>query len=391
MGVGVELFRLDAIDEEELTVEEAEIADEVKDEASTTAVMRIYEEIGEDFWTGGGVTAKRFSDELREFGDIKRLNIHINSLGGDAFAAQAIHSIISDHPSKKTSYIDGVAASAATIIACGADEVIARHNTNYMIHYPWAVAVGDAETLRKGAEDLEKITIPIVSVYKTQVKGKTTEAQIRQLMGDETWMTADEARDYGFVDRVRGKIKAIARASKTQIMCNGKLMDVGRYHYKNLPKYPSMRAEKPEFEPEADLAPKSNNKKGISMTREDIDPQLLASITEEARVAERARLAALDAMNGPGLSEVITKAKVDGKQPGEIAMECFTLTKAQLTAAEAVSALARDAKPANQIKAGDAPLGKPEEDRKTKGANLIANAFKAQRPQQRTVAGNGSN
>jgi hypothetical protein len=96
-----------------------------------------------------------------------------------------------------------------------------------MIHEPWSLAVGDADTLRKAAADLDAVTVPILSVYKEQVKGKIDEANIRQLMADETWMSADEALEYGFVDEVRGKISAIAKVGKSQIMCCGQLMDVG--------------------------------------------------------------------------------------------------------------------------------------------------------------------
>jgi ATP-dependent Clp protease, protease subunit len=377
MGLGIELFRLDALAEEELTAEEMEVAEESKDQASTTAVMRIYEEIGEDFWTGNGVSAKRFADELSSFGDIKRLNIHINSLGGDVFAAQAIHSIISDHTSAKTAYIDGVAASAATLIACGADEVVARLNTNYMLHYPWAMAVGNAETMRKAAEDLDAVTVPILSVYKEQVKGKIDEDKIKALMEDETWLTAEEALEYGFVDKVRGKIKAIAKVSKTQILCSGRLMDVGKYHYRNVPQYPTIKSKAEAIA--KPVEPKQKETKKM-MTREEIDPQLLATIENEARTAERVRLAALDALNGPGLAEIVAKAKADGKQPKDIALECLNVTKAELASVTAVSALARDAKAANAVRAGDAPMPKAEDDRVAKNTNLILNAFKAQHP-----------
>jgi hypothetical protein len=100
LGLGVELFRLDSISEDELTVEEAEVANESKEQATTTALMRIYENIGEDFWTGGGVTAKRFADELAGFGGIKRLNIHINSLGGDV-SRRRLSTIISDTAARR--------------------------------------------------------------------------------------------------------------------------------------------------------------------------------------------------------------------------------------------------------------------------------------------------
>src|SRR4029077_12826140 len=273
MGLGVELFRLDAVDTEELTVEEIDAAEET-DQVST-AVMRVYEDIGEDFWTGGGVTAKTFSEQLDSFGDIKNLHIHINSLGGDAFTAQAIHSIISDHRSRKTAYIDGVAASAATIIACGANEVVARGNTSYMIHYPWAMAVGNAGTMRKAAEDLDAVTGHIVNGYKTHVGCKIREDEIRELMENETWMSADEALDYGFVDRIKGKIKAIAKVSKSQILCSGKLMDIGKYHYRNVPQYPYSAKAKVESKITRD---ELKRKETSIMTKDEIDPKLLGEI-----------------------------------------------------------------------------------------------------------------
>jgi ATP-dependent protease ClpP protease subunit len=229
MGLGIELFRLDTVDEGELTAEEAEEANESKETATGTAIMRIYEEIGEDFWTGGGVTAKKFAEELDDFGEIKRLHIHINSLGGDVFTAQAIHSIIADYKgARKQSFIDGVCASAATLIACGANEVVARTNSTYMVHYPWGMCIGYAETMRKAAEDLDNVTIPIINVYKGQVGDKIDEEKIRELMADETWMDAEKALEYGFVDRIKGKIKAIAKVNKSQILCCGRLLDVGQ-------------------------------------------------------------------------------------------------------------------------------------------------------------------
>lgn len=385
-GLGVELFRLDAVAEDELTAEETDAAEEGGADAANTAVMRIYEDIGEDFWSGGGMTAKKFADELDSLGDVKRLNIHINSLGGDVFAAQAIHSIICGHASKKTAYIDGVCASAATLVACGADEVIARHNTNYMLHYPWAMAVGNADTMRKAAADLDAVTIPIVSVYREQVKGKIDEEKIRGLMEDETWLTADEAFEYGFVDKVRGKIKAIARVGSGQIMCSGRLMDTSRYRYRNVPKYPLIKRPAPEngdeLEPQADAQtrPQPNKEKKHMNTREEIAPELLATIEGEARAAERTRLAALDAMNGPGLGDIIAKAKADGKQPNDIALECLTVTKQQLGASQATSALARDAAAARGLPAGDAPPPRDAEKPEAKGAKLVVSAFKSQKP-----------
>jgi ATP-dependent Clp protease protease subunit len=408
LGLGIEVFRLDAVEEiseeEEVAVDE-DVGDKEK---SNTAIMRIYEDIGEDFWTGGGITAGKFAKELDELGDIKRLNIHINCLGGDAATAQALYNIIGDHPSKKTSYIDGVAASAATIVACGADEVIARHNTNYMVHYPWTIAMGYADELRKAADNLEKITVPIVSVYKCQVKGKIDETKIRDLMLNETWMTADEALEYGFVDQVRGKISGIAKVRGTsQIFCSGKVMNIGKYHYKNVPKYPTVESPLDEKQAGSDVKvvlsynlktkdkPAENEKpKGKhEMTLDELrssHPELVASIETSARADEQIRLAALDAMAGPGLDAVIDQAKKDGKRPSDIALECYNITKARLGVQTQVNALQRDGLPISGVPAGDAPNQKVEVSKTEKGTKLLLAAQANLRNQRLRMQPNGS-
>jgi hypothetical protein len=290
-----------------------------------------------------------------------------------------------------------VAASAATIIACAADEVVARHNTNYMIHYPWGITVGNAEVMRKAAEDLDQLTIPIVSVYKEQVKGKIQEDTIRQLMADETWMTADEALENGFVDKVRGKIRAIARVSGTQIFCSGQKMNFAKYQYKNVPDYPLV---KPKFQPKAvariDVKKPEKKDEPIVMTIEELreqHPELLASLQVKAAQDERIRLAALDAMIVPGVEAIVAKAKTDGKQPADIIAECYAVAQTSLVQAGNVQRLANDAKPAGQVPAGDAPLVKMD-DKRTKGIKLLTEAQTNLRSRnkrfQMAIAANGS-
>jgi ATP-dependent Clp protease protease subunit len=381
-GIGIELFRLDA---EEAVIEqagdlsegelEAVSADVPPGDQPTTAIMRIYEEIGEDFWTGGGITVKNFSDELKGLGDIKRLNIHINCLGGDAFTAQAIHSIVKDHPAAKTAYVDGVCASAATLIACAADEVIARHNTNYMIHKPWAITMGNEEAHIKAAEDLGKITVPIVSVYKEQVKDKISDEKIMELMSGETWMTADEALDYGFVDQIRGGIKAIAKVSATQIMCSGRVMNLSRYRYRNTPKFPYAQSPPKDQSPQT----KKEAKEPMTITKEQLrtdHPEVFAAVQAEARETERNRLNALDAMTVPGIESIVAAAKADGRNPDQIAMECFNVMKTQSGQTAQLNALRKDAAVTSGVKAGDAPLVPAAADERTRASALVTKAFK---------------
>jgi ATP-dependent Clp protease, protease subunit len=385
MGVGLELFRLDAVNDEDVELTDSEADEAEGTDVSTTAIMRIYEEIGENFWTGGGITAKKFSEDLDSLGSLKRLNIHINCLGGDCHTAQAIHSIVQDYEcQKKTSYIDGVCASAATLIASAADEVVARNNTNYMIHHPWAVCVGNAAAMTKAATDLEKLTIPIINVYKDKVNGKIDEDKIRQLMEEETWMTADEAQEYGFVDVVRGKINAIAKVSKTQIFCSGKVMDIAKYHYKNVPAYPFKELQKPKVK----LVTKKEDNKMADTEKLTLDimkslhPELLTSIQTEARTEERTRLAKLDEMAEPGLEQLITAAKVDGRTPDQIAMEALTITRGLRVNNAKLDLLKKDGQAAASIPAGDAPIQKPEDKRTETGRNLLA-AAQAKLPRQR--------
>jgi ATP-dependent Clp protease, protease subunit len=110
-GIGLELFRLSAA-ESELTAEEEEVLEEEEDKNSV-AILRVYEEIGENFWDGSGMSVKKFAEALDELTGISKLNIHINSLGGDTHTAQAIYNLIGDFEAESTSYIDGVAASEA--------------------------------------------------------------------------------------------------------------------------------------------------------------------------------------------------------------------------------------------------------------------------------------
>jgi ATP-dependent protease ClpP protease subunit len=376
LGIGLEVFRLDADEDIALTEEESESLGEVTED---TAIMRIYEEIGEDFWTGGGISAKKFAKDLSDMGNIKQLNIHINCLGGDVFTAQAMYNIIGDHPANTTSYIDGVAASAATVVASAADEVVARQNSMYMIHNPWAICMGNASDMREAADTLEKLTVPVVGIYKTQVKGRIREAKIRTLMENETWMTADEAQDYGFVDKVKGKIKPLARASTSEMICNGKVFNYAKYHYKNVPEYP---IEKEETRMSKETTTTTKPDGPVANWPKDLTKQLVREqfpgVYSEIVSDERDRLAKLEAMRPancpPDLAQLIDKAKTEGKLPSDIAMEAYNMAQAKLATDTRLGSMHREG--SFKVPAGDAPNNKVE-SKDQKGSKLLIDAFKS--------------
>src|SRR5574340_334392 len=119
---------------------------EIKNKAEKAEVW-IYEMIGKDFWTGEGLTAKDFQKELSEI-KASQIDLHINSPGGDVFDGVTIHNLLKQHPAKVTTYIDGLAASIASVIALAGDKVIMAENALYMMHNPTGMGMGTAEEMR---------------------------------------------------------------------------------------------------------------------------------------------------------------------------------------------------------------------------------------------------
>lgn len=170
---------------------------EIKAKGDGTAEISIYDQITPPGW--GGQSAKSFSSELKALGKVTDLTIRINSPGGDVFEGQAIYSQLKAHKAKKTVYVDGLAASIASIIAMAGDEVVMPENAMMMIHDPSSLVWGTADEMKKLAATLEKVKATLVSVYAR--KTDLSREEIESMMSDETWMTAEEAVSKGFADR----------------------------------------------------------------------------------------------------------------------------------------------------------------------------------------------
>ncbi|EFW6968247.1 Clp protease ClpP [Shigella flexneri] len=163
----------------------------------------IYDEIG--FW---GVTAKQFISDLNALGDITHINLHINSPGGDVFEGIAIFNALKTHGASITVYVDGVAASMASVIAMVGNPVIMPENTFMMIHKPFGFTGGDAEDMRTYADLLDKVEAVLLPAY-AQKTGKTTD-EVAAMLADETWMSGAECLAHGFADQVTPAVKAMA-------------------------------------------------------------------------------------------------------------------------------------------------------------------------------------
>ncbi len=176
----------------------------IKNEAdSETAELMIYGQIAEHSWFESDVEPKQFADDVNACGG-KDILLRINSPGGDIFAAQAICNVLKAYKGKVTAHIDGLCASAATVVACGADTVVMPRNALYMIHNPMAIVFDqlDAKALIKMAATMEKVKETIVNVYAAKAGDKSNADEIKTLMDEETWMSADDALAKGLIDEI---------------------------------------------------------------------------------------------------------------------------------------------------------------------------------------------
>mgnify|MGYP003114475384 FL=1 len=175
----------------------------IENKADKSADVYIFNEIG-DY----GVTAQDFISEIKDLKNTP-INLRINSLGGDVFNGMAIYNLIKKREAKTTVYIEGIAASIATIIALGADEVVMSENSLFMIHNAWGGTMGDAKEMRKSAQTLEKINKELTDIYVKKTRLPYNE--ISDMMDEETWLSAEEAYELGFVDTISDAIKVAAK------------------------------------------------------------------------------------------------------------------------------------------------------------------------------------
>ena len=176
----------------------------IKAKANDTAEISIYDEIG--FW---GVTAQSFSKDLKALGNnLKQINLHIHSPGGDVFDGIAIYNLLKNHPANVTVYIDGLAASMASVIAMAGNEVIMPENAMMMIHKPWGIQGGDAEDMRKYADLLDKVENTLIPAYANKT-GKTPE-ELAEMLSAETWLNGKECVEQGFADKLAEPLVAMA-------------------------------------------------------------------------------------------------------------------------------------------------------------------------------------
>lgn len=176
------------------------IINKIKQLAENSIDIYLYGDIYDSWWDENSNSAKTLKDKLLEFGNITEINLHINSLGGDVIEGIAIFNLLKQHQATVNVYVDGFACSIASVIAMAGDKIYMPNNTMMMIHNCWTYVSGNAKDLRKTADDLDKIMQSSIESYMSKVN--ITEEELKELLDNETWLTAQECLDMGFADEL---------------------------------------------------------------------------------------------------------------------------------------------------------------------------------------------
>jgi len=154
--------------------------------------------ISEDTWFGDEITPAMFRNELSKVNG--NLTVWLNSPGGDVFAASQIYTMLKNHNGKVTVKIDGIAASAASVVAMAGDETLIAPTGMIMIHNPATAAFGNKEAMEQAIRLLDEVKESIINAYET--KSHISRGKIAKMMDEETWLNAKKAQSLGLVDGI---------------------------------------------------------------------------------------------------------------------------------------------------------------------------------------------
>ena len=172
------------------------------------AEILIYDAIGKSFWDDEAVSAQSFVTELAALGDVSEITLRINSPGGDVFDGVAIYNAVKNHKAKVTAHVDGIAASAASLIAMAADKIVMPQNSFMLVHGASGFAMGNAEDMIALAADLQRIDKSMAATYAA--RSGQTPAKVRALMKEDRLMDATEAKSLGYADEIASPVKMAA-------------------------------------------------------------------------------------------------------------------------------------------------------------------------------------
>lgn len=302
---------------------------QVKNEVNGNSEILLYGPIaGERSWWCDEVTPRSFAEDLESLNG-KDVTVRINSGGGDVFAAHAIHNQLIAYKGKVTVVIDGLAASAATIIAVAGDRIIMPSNALFMIHNP-AIGLSDyygAEELAQAVEALNAIKASIVAAYRKRCNVSAEE--LAAMMDAETWMGAAECLEKGFVDEINGSVTPVLNGNS--LIVNSVQFDTCKF--KNQDALKSCINKKTEEKTMSKLE-EILNSLGLKVVDESqptasapaqnvvpqpaVDQEAIAKAAVEAERQRVADLEVLDSGDNAAVTAIINQAKADDKTAADV-------------------------------------------------------------------------
>ena len=288
------------------------------------AEILLYDTIADwDSENYGYVSAKTIVGKLKALSKETRITLRINSHGGDVFQAFAIYNTLMNLEAELTVKIDGIAASAASVIAMAGDKIIMPENSMLMLHNPWGSCIGDADVMRGEAELLDKIKESTIKAY--QLKSGLATDKLSEIMNNETYLSAAECKELGLCDEVVGKLDVAAQV-RNVVGC------------------------------------------ASSFSKDEV-----AKIQEGARLQERERIRALDGLRAPGRQEIIERAKYDEpKDVKDIALELLKADSVQ----SRISDYHEDARTLNDIQPSNERLAKQAFDNMVDAISMNLNKMR---------------
>lgn len=295
--------------------------------------------------------------------NVKELNVVINSGGGSVFSASEIYTELKKFAGNVKVEIVGVAASAASVIAMAGTHIAMAPTGQLMIHNAMNSAEGDYRVMNHNSDFLQKVNRSIMNAYISKT-GKTVE-ELKQLMDAETWMTAQEAKEAGFIDEImfESEVGAVASMNMPELS-GGMLPEEVINRMREL-----LASQEKGISVVNSVGVQQNIKEGVNkkMDLQELKnqyPELVEQIRNEAKeeaiAAERKRIQEIENIAVPGAEEIINKAKFEtGATAGEVAVEI--LKNDALKKSMMLQNIKEDAQPINEVEANALPQSKDEE------------------------------
>ena len=334
---------------------------EITNHNDNEAEILLYDDIAnfdDDKW--GYISAKGLIHKIKALGNIQNITLRINSNGGNVFQAQAMYNFLRTHPANVTVRIDGIAASAASLVAMAGNKIIMPENSFMMIHNPAGGVMGESGDMREVADILDKIRDMIANAYVART-GQERE-KIISLMDAATWMTANEAHELNFCDEVEKAVEITAMAVKDGIIFkNG--FGFARIDENMNEKFPKNLATI-NIQNQVQTKPKEEKTEMDIKNTSDLErefPELVAEIRQSAINTERERLKTLDSLNAVGREEIIAKAKYEEpKDARDVAIEILQADNKQ----RQINNLHQDASTINGVlqPQKDTPINRVDEE-----------------------------